>query len=80
MAHYRAYLIGWDGYFLKAITLDCSDDSEAAEQAKQLVNGSDVELWQRDRKIARFEHELEKSSGSITHEIRDGRIISRPAE
>jgi hypothetical protein len=33
------------------------------KQAKQLVDGYDVEVWQRARKIARFEHkpkELER--------------------
>ena len=29
------------------------------EQAKQLVDGHDVELWQRDRKIAIFERQPE---------------------
>jgi hypothetical protein len=27
------------------------------EQAKQLVDGHDVELWQRDRKIAKFDRQ-----------------------
>jgi hypothetical protein len=30
------------------------DDDAAAEQAKQLVDGHDVELWQPARKIAVF--------------------------
>ncbi len=29
------------------------------EQARQLVNGYDVELWQYDRKIAKFDHKPE---------------------
>jgi DNA end-binding protein Ku len=33
--------------------------SSAKEQAKQLVDGHDVELWQRDRKIAIFERQPE---------------------
>jgi hypothetical protein len=30
------------------------------KQAEQLVDAHDVELWQRDRKIARFDQKLKK--------------------
>jgi hypothetical protein len=53
---YRAYLIGHDGHFRNAVPLVCADDAEAEEKAKQLVDGHDVELWQRDRKVATFGH------------------------
>jgi hypothetical protein len=56
MPDYRAYVIGTDGHFFSSVTLECIDDSEAMEKAKQLVDGHDVELWQRDRKIAKFPH------------------------
>jgi len=52
MAEYRAYLIGSDGHFCDAVPLVCTDDTEAIEKAKQLVNGYDVELWQCDRMVA----------------------------
>jgi hypothetical protein len=55
MPEYRAYIIGSDGHFFTSVELVCADDSEAAERAKQLVDGHDVELWQRDCKIARFD-------------------------
>ena len=48
-------LIGPDGHFVDSVSLECADDTEATEQAKQLVDGHDVELWQRDRKIAAFD-------------------------
>jgi hypothetical protein len=51
---YRAYLVATDGHFTKAIDLECPDDEAAMEKAKQLVNGHDVELWQRQRKVAVF--------------------------
>jgi hypothetical protein len=44
MPYYRAYIIGRDGHFAKAVELDCADDEAATESAKQLVNGHDVEL------------------------------------
>jgi len=54
MAHYRAYKIDAEGHIWKAVDLVVKDDAEAIEEAKRLVNGNDVELWQRDRKIARL--------------------------
>jgi hypothetical protein len=52
MREYRVYIVGSDGHFSNVFPLDCADDGEAMEQAKQLVDGDDVELWQRDRKVA----------------------------
>jgi hypothetical protein len=58
MSEFRAYVIGWDGHILQRIELDnCSDESEAREKAKQLVDGHDVELWERARLIERFRHQ-----------------------
>jgi hypothetical protein len=56
MPDYRAYLIGEDGRFFQAVDLDVANDTAAIEAAKQLVNGHNVELWLRDRKIAKLEH------------------------
>ena len=56
MTGYRAYIIGLDGHFIRAIELACPDDDTAKEYAKQLVDGHDVELWQGDRKIEAFKH------------------------
>jgi hypothetical protein len=56
MAEYRAYIIGTDGRFMRAVELVCPDDEGAKEYAKQLVDGHDVELWQGDRRIERFQH------------------------
>jgi hypothetical protein len=59
MAEYRAYVIGKDGHFNEAVPMVCSDDAEAIEKAKQLVNGHDVELWQCDRMVATLNHKPE---------------------
>jgi hypothetical protein len=56
MAEYRVYLIDSDDRFYDVVPLICADDNEAMEKAKQLADGHDVELWQRDRKVARFDH------------------------
>jgi hypothetical protein len=55
MPDYRVYIVGSDGHFFNSVPLECDDDTEALERAKQLVDGHDIELWQRDRKIARFD-------------------------
>jgi hypothetical protein len=59
MADYRAYIVGHDGQFLTFKQLVCVDDAEAKTQAEQLVDGHDVELWQRARKIKRFKRKPE---------------------
>ena len=56
MAEYRAYIVGEGGHFAKAVVLDCLDDETAKEQAKRLVDGHDVELWQLGRKVEIFTH------------------------
>jgi hypothetical protein len=55
MPEYRTYFIGLDGHFQKSVRLECANDDAAKAQAEQLVDGHDIELWQRDRKIATFE-------------------------
>jgi hypothetical protein len=55
--HYRAYLIGSNCHFLRAVDLVCESDAAAKEKAEQLVDGYDVELWQQERKLALFKHE-----------------------
>jgi hypothetical protein len=55
MSEYRVYVIGVDGHFIKAVLLDCADDKAAIESARQLIDGHDLELWQMDRQVAKFE-------------------------
>jgi hypothetical protein len=55
MTYYRAYLIGRDGHFMKAVDLVCDDDDGAKKCARQMVDGHDVELWEHDRRVAKFD-------------------------
>ena len=41
--------------FHKAFDIDCPDDKAATEQAKLLVEGNAVELWQRGRIIGQID-------------------------
>jgi hypothetical protein len=59
MKHYRAYVIGLDGHFIRSIDLSCADDNAAIESARQLVDGHDIELWQGDCKVTAFKRTLE---------------------
>jgi hypothetical protein len=59
MPDYRAYMIGSDGHIFHAVEMECPGDTEAAEQAKRLVDGHEVELWRRGRKVATFKHKPE---------------------
>jgi hypothetical protein len=55
MSEYRVYVIGLDGHFINAVLLDCANDKAAIESARQLIDGQDLELWQKDRLVAKFE-------------------------
>ena len=80
MTNYRAYVIGEDGHFFKAFPLDCANDGDAMEKAKNLVENHNVELWDHDRKVASFKAQCETPRRAIIHSIRDGRMIPGPAE
>ena len=54
MAEYRAYTVGSDGHFVGSQALICSDDAEAIEKARQLLDGRGIELWSGDRFIIRL--------------------------
>ena len=56
MQDYRVFVIGPDGRVNNRVDLICENDEAAKERAQQLVDGHDVELWQRDRRIAIFKH------------------------
>lgn len=52
MSEYRAYILDRDGKIISAVEFVGRDDDAAKENAKRLVNGHDVELWQRARVVA----------------------------
>jgi hypothetical protein len=55
MAH--AYLIGSEGHFVGCEPIVSADDSDATEEAKRLVDGHDVELWNGTKLVARLHHQ-----------------------
>ena len=54
MVDYRAYFVGSDGHFVRFVGLSCSDDPEAIEQARRLIESQDIELWSGERFIIRL--------------------------
>ena len=58
MPDYRAYIVSREGHFLGAeILSECADDEAAEKAAQKLVDGHDVELWDRDRLVIRLSKE-----------------------
>jgi hypothetical protein len=52
---YRVFRLDVDGRILQSEVLDAADDIEALCCAQSKIDGSPVELWDRDRLIARLE-------------------------
>ena len=55
MPTYRAYLINEDNRVASYKQIDADTDGEALTAARQLADGSDVEVWYLDRKIGRLQ-------------------------
>lgn len=51
MPIYRAYIME-NEHVWTAVDLSCADDDDAKRQTESLLNGRDIELWLRDRRIA----------------------------
>jgi hypothetical protein len=58
MAEYRAYTVGDDDHFIGFQEMVCRDDSEAIANAKRLVDGHDIEVWNGERLVIRLSKSL----------------------
>jgi hypothetical protein len=54
MTDYRAYLIDQNDRIFSVREFRADSDEEALNIAKQFVNGCDVEVWSRSRKVGRL--------------------------
>jgi hypothetical protein len=54
MPNYRIYTVGGDGHFSGVEDIKCVDDQEAVQKAQQVLDGKDIELWERGRFIMRL--------------------------
>jgi hypothetical protein len=55
MTAYRVYFVDDTGHVAGPPKIvECADDNEALQKAKQLIDGKDLEVWEGPRLIARF--------------------------
>jgi hypothetical protein len=57
MAEYRVYEFGNDNHIVKSTPLVCKDDHEAIAKARELAGGNVIEIWSRERFVARLDPE-----------------------
>jgi len=54
---YRVYRVEEDGHiYVPPVEFSCDDDADAIEHTKQLLDGSDLELWNMSRLVVRLNH------------------------
>ena len=54
MPDYRLYFLGLDGPFRKAEPILAANDIDAMKAAREFTDGSELELWEGNRKIVAF--------------------------
>lgn len=56
MPEYRIYTVKADGHLLgPPAVVECADDQDAVKEAKQLLNGQLIEIWQGTRVVMRLD-------------------------
>jgi hypothetical protein len=70
MPEYRAYIIGSDGHFCDAITLNCDNEEAATQRADNLASAEavDIELWQGGLMIATISRKKQPTALSVSTE------------
>jgi hypothetical protein len=56
MPEYRLYVVGTHRNILSRVEFECADDAAAIEVAKEHIEANDIELWHRDRLVAKFDY------------------------
>ena len=54
MPDYRLYFLGLDGHFRKVEPILAANDIDAMKAAREFTDGSELELWEGNRKIVAF--------------------------
>jgi len=55
MGYYRLYFLDSDDRILHGVMIDGETDMEAEEAARRYIGDQTVELWDKDRRLIRFE-------------------------
>lgn len=54
---YRIYFLDPEGHiFQPPVIIHCATDEEAAEKARQYIDGKDIQVWEQARLIAKYPH------------------------
>jgi hypothetical protein len=56
--NYRVCFLDQEGHIKSFVGLNCRDDGAAIEEARQLLDGQDIELWSGERKVAKLDRKL----------------------
>jgi hypothetical protein len=57
MPMYRVYFVDREGHIERPPeVIQCADDKEAAEKAKQFIDGQDIEVWDQARLVVKYPH------------------------
>ena len=51
---YLVFVVSFEGNVVSSMQIDCNDEADAIERAKNIVADGLVELWTGPRRIARF--------------------------
>ena len=54
MPDYRLYFLGLDDHFRKAEPILAANDIDAMKAAREFTDGSELELWEGNRRIVAF--------------------------
>jgi hypothetical protein len=54
MPDYRLYFLGLDGHFRKAEPILAANDIDAMKATREFTDGSELKLWEGNRKIVAF--------------------------
>jgi hypothetical protein len=52
MGQYRFYSLDREGRICAARNVDCAEDQATVNLATDLLNGHDIEVWERGRRVA----------------------------
>lgn len=55
MPEYRLYVVKNGHISEPPKVIECGDDSEVIEHARQLLDGATIEVWELARRVARLE-------------------------
>ena len=66
MHQYRIYTFRDDGHFSCVQRIECADEREAVQKARQLVNRQDGELWESDQPDRAISRPYENNRGRLS--------------